>query len=266
MHDFHFSFLQALATRRAALGSLIAACAVALPVHATAAERDWLADAGRYLYVTKPTKWATEVESWRDGKVFDTARLDVYLGDFPKEAGEGAPKTLVRFTEEGIRKGRLILYEGDRAWMYFKGTNQAIRIPLVEQLVGDADVASILNVDLRQAYEVVEVRADASDAAPQVVLQLNARKTDAPYASARLRLDAKTARPIDVQFHSLSGKLVKTVEYLAFQPHQSQQVLQSVRIKVHLNAKSDYTLIRYVAITSYELPRRYFSPALLKDL
>jgi len=42
--------------------------------------------------------------------------------------------------------------------------------------------------------------------------------------------------------------------------------LQTVKITAHLNAKSDYTLLKYVAVKPYELPRRFFVPALLKDL
>ncbi len=228
--------------------------------------KDWLAAAGRYLYVTKPTKFSTEVESWKDGQVSDAGKLEVYIGDFPKDRDSGAPKILLRFTEEGIRKGRLILYENERAWMYFRGTNQAIRIPAAEQLIGDADVASVLNVDLRESYSIKHVNVDSGANPPRAVVELSDKTGNAPYANVVLTLDANTSRPIDAKFYSLSGKLVRTVEYLAFQPFQGQHVLQAVKITAHLNAKSDYTLLKYVAVKSYELPRRFFVPALLKDL
>ncbi len=271
MHDLG-SFARKL-SRRTAIHELIATAAgldltgaLSSVFAAPAADlRDWLTEAGRYLYVTRPTRWSAEVESWRDGKIFDTAKIEAYIGDFPVQREGTPPKTLVKFTEEGIRKGRLILYEGDRAWMYFRGTNQAIRVPLAEQLVGDADVASILNVDLRHSYVVSGVDRETGDGKPMTALTLTASKDDAPFGGVVLKVNADTAQPIRAQFSTLSGKLAKTIDYLSFQPYQGRHVLQSVRIKVLLNAKSDYTIIRYLAVSAYELPRRLFTPTLLKD-
>gem|GEM_PF-2933617 len=241
-----------------------------LPIHAHAQEnRNWLEDAGTYLYVTKPAKFSTEVESWKDGKINDAGRLEVYVGDFPKDRHSGSPKILLKFTEEGVRKGRMILYESERAWMYFRGTNQAIRIPTAEQLIGDADVASVLNLDLRESYLVKGIKAvsgESDESAPKTVVELVDKTGNSPYARVELTVDGKTSRPIDAKFYSLSGKLVRTVEYLEFQPFQGKHVLQTVKITAHLNAKSDYTLLKYVAVKPYELPRRFFVPALLKDL
>lgn len=250
-----------------------------IPWHAHAQEnKDWLEAAGKYLYVTRPTKFSTEVESWKDGKINDTGKLEVYIGDFPKDRYSGTAKILVRFTEEGIRKGRLILYESERSWMYFRGTNQAIRIPAAEQLIGDADVASVLNLDLRESYSIKDVKVESGEDldsgedvesgedSPRAVIELSDKTGNAPYASVLLTLDANTSRPIEAKFYSLSGKLVRTVEYLSFQPFQGQHILQTVKITAHLNAKSDYTLLKYVAVKPYELPRRFFVPALLKDL
>jgi hypothetical protein len=259
-----------LPRRRAMLISLAAFAHINLsaqtPAHADKPNFDWLAAAGEYMYVTVPTKFVTEVECWRDGKVTDTGKLEIYLGDFPKENDGNGPKTLVRFTEDGVRKGRLILYEGERAWMYFRGTNQAIRVPLAEELIGDADVASILNIDLRTVYTVTSVTDENSESLPtRVSLELSDKTGKAPYASATLVLDSSSYRPLKVDFRSLSGKLIKTVEYLSFQPFQGRHVLQSVRITAHLNEKSDFTLINYVSVQKHELPRRMFTPALLKD-
>jgi len=230
-----------------------------------ASHRDWLADAGRYLYVTEPTRWSAEVESWRGNEIFDTAKIEVYIGDFPRQRDASSPKTLIKFTEEGIRKGRLILYDGDRAWMYFRGTGQAIRIPLTEQLIGDADAASILNIDLRRSYIVSKVESEVTNEKSLVLLTLNAREDNAPFDSVLLKADAETAQPIQAQFLTLSGKLAKTVDYLSFQPYQGRNALHSVRIKAFLNSKTDYTVIRYLRISTYELPRRFFNPNMLKD-
>jgi len=230
-----------------------------------ASQRDWLAEVGRYLYVTAPTRWSAEVESWRDNKISDTAKIEVYIGDFPGQRNDPPPKTLIKFTEEGIRKGRLILYDGDRAWMYFRGTGQAIRIPLAEQLIGDADAASILNIDLRRSYVVSEVEFETTNGKPLALLTLNAREDGAPFGGVLLKVDAETAQPVQAQFFTLSGKLAKTVDYLSFQPHQGRNALHSVRIKMFLNSKTDYTVIRYLRISAYELPRRFFNPGMLKD-
>lgn len=261
-----FRALRALQCRGMLMTFLVVSCIAQLMPAYAQEDKDWLGAAGKYLYVTKPTKFSSEVESWKDGQISDTGKLEVYVGDFPKDRHSGTAKILLRFTEEGIRKGRLILYESERAWMYFRGTNQAIRIPAAEQLIGDADVASVLNLDLRESYSIKNVKIESEEDSPKAIIDLSDKTGNAPYASVVLTLDANTSRPIDAKFYSLSGKLVRTVEYLAFQPFQGQQILQTVKITAQLNAKSDYTLLKYVAVKPYELPRRFFVPALLKDL
>ena len=110
-----------------------------------------------------------------------------------------------------IERDRRVLNDGDNMWMYLPRSSKLIKIPYKQAFLGgDASNRDILRISLVDDYEVI---GDVENVDGELLLRLKAKDLKTAYNQVSFYLDAKTKYPIKQEMLSLSGKVIKTIEY-----------------------------------------------------
>ena len=218
-----------------------------------------------YLNTDAPIRYQVEISAIDKRKSQLSNQLDVYVGVFDDTTRSA--KTLVKFREPASFKGRLFLYESGRLWVYFPNTNQPLRIPPQEQLFGNADVGSILDIDLRRYFKLAREPADSAQSysSQDESIVLEPRVQEAPYG--RLVFHFKDGRPVKGEYYTLSGKLLKWAKFDGYAKVRNKLYIQEVRVYSGTDsAAAEGTLIRYLSVDFVQLPDVNFRPEYLKNI
>jgi outer membrane lipoprotein-sorting protein len=233
-------------------------------VHAGAAPTpdDVLERAAAFMGPKQPVRYQCEVTSYRGNSATGSAKLSVWIGNFGA-AGVASPQTLIVFQQPPRLRGRVILYEGDRLWIYFPGTSQPIRVPPLQQLFGQADIGAVLNIDYRRTYRASFAEVDAP--ADQILLDLKAKQDGAIYDHVRLWVDRSSSAPLRAEYFTISGKQLKSTRFGPLIPLAGAQRYRDVDI-TDSGDDVNHTVIRYVDAAPEALPAYKFRPEYLKNL
>lgn len=110
-----------------------------------------------------------------------------------------------------IERDRRVLNDGENMWMYLPRSSKLIKIPYKQAFLGgDASNRDILRISLVEDYEVI---GDIENVDGELLLRLKAKDLKTAYNQVNFFLDPKTKYPIKQEMLSLSGKVIKTIEY-----------------------------------------------------
>lgn len=113
-----------------------------------------------------------------------------------------------------IERDRRVLNDGDNMWMYLPRSSKLIKIPYKQAFLGgDASNRDILRISLVEDYEVI---GDVENVDGELLLKLKAKDLKTAYNQVNFYLDKKTKYPIKQEMLSLSGKVIKTIEYVEY--------------------------------------------------
>ncbi len=113
-----------------------------------------------------------------------------------------------------IERDRRVLNDGDNMWMYLPRSSKLIKIPYKQAFLGgDASNRDILRISLVEDYKVI---GDVEEVAGELLLRLKAKDLKTAYNKVNFYLDMKTKYPIKQEMLSLSGMVIKTIEYDKF--------------------------------------------------
>lgn len=245
-------------SRRAVLG-LLALGPVALHARAATPPADEVV-AGfiRNMLPGGATRFTVEVVNYAGDKEDRSANLSIHVGNIAKDRSSAS--TLIYFDGPVKAKGRIVLYENDRAWSYFPGTSRPIRIPLREQLFGDADIGSLLNIDYRTYFKPEVENVSAVDT--RLTFVDDAGKAE--YGKVVFVIDARTYQPLKADYYGASGVHLRTAVYGAPKDLGGKTRYSEVEIS-NPRRPGSRTVVRYLAAERYELPARNFRPELLRE-
>jgi outer membrane lipoprotein-sorting protein len=119
-------------------------------------------------------------------------------------------KFLAIFTYPIREKGRVILRRGEDMWMYLPSVGREIRVSLKQAMMATQfSHGDILRLDLLNDYtpKILGTETDC------YILELKAKNKKTTYARIKYWIKIFDFMPIREEFFSLSGKLLKRLEY-----------------------------------------------------
>jgi len=169
---------------------------------------------------------------------------------------------LVLFRAPLKQRGRAILMDGPNMWIYIPGTNRPIRISPQQQLTGAASNSDVARIVFSLDYIAQKMEYRNMDNIPIIQLNLHAREKNAVYQQVNLLVEEKNLHPLKAEFFSLSGKLIRTIEYSGYKDVLGKQRPMTVTIfdAVKSGAK---VVMHYYNMRIENTPPEYYQPSYL---
>lgn len=148
--------------------------------------------------------------------------------------------------QPSIERDRRILNDGDNLWMYLPRSSKLIKIPSKQAFLGgDGSNQDILRISLVKDYDLL---GDVEEVDGQLVLKLKAKDLKTSYNKVNFYLNKTTKLPIKQEMLSLSGQVIKTIEYNKFIEFGESQFPTEVTILDQLK-KDSKTIFTYSEMT-----------------
>jgi outer membrane lipoprotein-sorting protein len=174
-------------------------------------------------------------------------------------------KSLVLYRQPIKQRGRALLLDGANMWIYIPGTSRPVRISPQQQLIGAVSNADVARVVFSLDYQAQAVERVTLNDKPALKLTLAAHQDNSTYQRIHLWVAEKTFAPQRAEFFSLSGKLVRAIDYQGY-----QKVLDQMRPTVleitDAITPSNHAILRYSNFRIKETPEEYYQPAYLGRL
>ncbi|MBZ9613154.1 outer membrane lipoprotein-sorting protein [Rheinheimera maricola] len=201
-----------------------------------------------YLRGFKGTDFSfdSEVITLEDEKIVGKHQLDVKIS----EQGYALIEVLYPKTEQGRRT----LIRDKDLWLYLPGSSNVVRIAPLQRVFGSASIADVLNTSYLNGYTVATSQQTADG--KQLDVSLVSNNTKATFAKIELKYDLEHDRPIETRHFTVSGRLLKTIQYKSFIDHQGKAKLEKIAIYDSLRKNSavwirmsDYQISSYPETT-----------------
>ncbi len=120
-------------------------------------------------------------------------------------------KLRLTILEPSIERDRRILNDGDNLWMFLPRSSKLIKIPYKQAFLGgDASNRDILRISLVEDYDIL---GTVERTEKHLILRLKAKDLKTAYNQVNFYLDSQTELPVLQEMLSLSGKVIKTIQY-----------------------------------------------------
>ncbi len=148
--------------------------------------------------------------------------------------------------QPSIERDRRVLNDGANLWMYLPRSSKLIKIPYKQAFLGgDASNRDILRISLVEDYDILGSLKELNG---QLILRLKAKNLKTAYNQVSFYLDSNTRFPIKQEMLSLSGKIIKIIEYDDFVALGESYFPTKLTILDQLN-KDSKTIFKYTDIT-----------------
>lgn len=175
-------------------------------------------------------------------------------------------RSIVKFESPERARGRAMYKDGDNMWLYIPGTRKTIRVSPLQRLIGEASNGDVVGASFSSNYLVVKRYEEKLDDKPMTVLSLEAKSKSAAYQKVKFWLDTKdSVRPVQSEFYSRSGKLLKTAYYKAFKKFGEQDKLHKLLL-VDPIKDGHYTWMLFDNYQIEDIPVSFFSKEALKRI
>lgn len=182
-------------------------------------------------------EFVMEMKILKKGKVRRTYEMQVVKKD---------QKMRLDILHPSIERDRRILNDGENLWMYLPRSSKLIKLPSKQAFLGgDASNRDILRISLVEDYNLV---GNLEEIGGQLLLRLKAKDLKTSYNQVNFYVDKKTKFPIKQEMLSLSGKVIKTIEYDKFVALEESQFPTEVTILDELK-KDSKTIFTYSDMT-----------------
>ena len=191
------------------------------------------------------------------GKPTETNGYDVFV--------KGFDKVFVQFTVPPRNIGRSLLVLDRDLWIYLPSAGKPVRIPLSQRLVGQVANGDIARVNYAGDYHAELVRDETVNGQACSVLKLTAKTKEVTYASILYWVAKDSFRPVQAEFYTLSGKLLKTGHW-----DNDQMVhggLRPTRLTLVDGIKTEArSILDYSNWRLQDLPEKMFNKNYMKQL
>lgn len=223
---------------------LILCTIISIPGRAT--EPDYLGIMDKVLYVEYAD---IRMEVYKNDKLMKYYGIEFYRKDV---------KMRMEFVEPAVEKGRRMLNEESSMWMYMPRTSKVIKLPLKQAFMGsDASNRDLMRLEFSKDYDMIG-KEQLDDTMLQ--LELKAKDLSVSYNKVVILFDQKRNLPLKQEMFSLSGKLIKTIEYTYKNQPDNTCFLYEMLIKDEL-LKNSLTKMYYE-----NCKRRHENPAVFFTL
>lgn len=169
-----------------------------------------------------------EVVSVDGGKVGKRHLLDVKISD------EGY--ALIEVLSPRSQRGQRMLVRNGDIWLYLPRTSNVIRIAPLQRVFGAASIADLLNVSYLHGYTLEN--SIILDGGHLLNLDLKSKNRTATFARINFDFDLDAGVPTQSRHFTASNRLLKTIEYKAFQDFDGEQKVAKIVIHDALRTNS----------------------------
>ncbi len=131
---------------------------------------------------------------------------------------KGRKKMLAQFLAPAREVGRALLCNGEIMRLYLPDIAKSIRISPEQLFMGsDFTHGDLLQLDLEQDYDAILLSDEVPAGDSCYVLELNAKNHRVAYNKIKFWIAKKNYLPLRQEYFSLSGKLLKVLQYTQLQ-------------------------------------------------
>lgn len=174
-------------------------------------------------------------------------------------------KSLVLYRQPIKQRGRSLLLDGSNMWIYIPGTSRPMRISPQQQLTGAVSSADVARVVFSLDYMAESIEKQRIDDLPVLKLDLHARQNSVTYQRIHLWVTEKELHPLKADFFSLSGKLIRSIQYSGYQNVLGKQRPTILEISDAINPTVKATM-SYSNFKIKDTPEEYYQPSYLGRL
>ncbi|MEZ5556054.1 outer membrane lipoprotein-sorting protein [Haliea sp.] len=182
-----------------------------------------------------------------------------------KVMSRGNENTIVLTESPASERGQALLMRGRDLWIFMPTVSQPVRLSLSQRLTGQVANGDLARANFAGDYTAALAGKEQVDGEDAWVLDLTAAGRGVTYARVRYWVAVADDRPIRAEFYAVSGRLLKTSRYEAFQDMAGQ--VRPTRIVIEDALKDgDYSVLEYNTMTIKDLPERMFTQQYLRRL
>ena len=178
---------------------------------------------------------------------------------------KGNNRTLVQTTLPVVDRDQILLMRERDLWAFLPNLSQPIRLPLSQRLTGQVANGDLARANFVGDYEPKILRKERIEGETYQVLQLDAVDKWITYRRVLYWVNARNARPYKAEFYALSGRLLKTAHYQAFEPLGGENRPTRILVEDALR-KGHASVLEYSNMAGRELPDKIFTKDYLKKL
>ena len=182
-----------------------------------------------------------------------------------KVMSRGNENTIVLTESPASERGQALLMRGRDLWIFMPTVSQPVRLSLSQRLTGQVANGDLARANFAGDYSAELAGQETLDGEDAWVLDLTAAGRGVTYAKVRYWVAVADDRPIKAEFYAVSGRLLKTSRYEAFQDMAGR--MRPTRLVIEDALKEgDYSVLEYNTMTVKDLPERMFTQQYLRRL
>lgn len=182
-----------------------------------------------------------------------------------KVLSKGNDNSIVMTLEPASERGQILLMKGRDLWVFLPRVSQPVRLSLAQRLVGQVSNGDIARANFAGDYNPKLLGMAKAGKETLYALELTAVDRSVTYQRVRYWVTQSGFRPYKAEFYSLSGRLLKTCDYLDFKT-LGGKVRPTRLLMVDALNKGEQSVLDYSAMKLRSLPDHVFSKEYLRRL
>lgn len=146
-------------------------------------------------------------------------------------------------TEPERARGRKILMKDYDIWLFTPNIKKPLRISLEQKLTGEVANGDIARTNYAEDYEATLLSTEKKNGLEYYKLELKAKNKKVTYGKIEYLVNKKDNAPIGAVFYALSGKALKSAEFLDYKPVQGISRTTKMVIRDFLQKNKVSTLV-----------------------
>lgn len=180
-------------------------------------------------------------------------------------SSKGNENTIVQTLAPAVERGQNMLMRGRELWIFMPSVSQPVRLSLSQRLTGQVANGDLARANFAGDYTPTLVGEETIDGVDYHVLELVAAQRGVTYPKVRYWVQKSNAHPYKAEFHSVSGRLLKTCSYEDFEK-LGDRVRPTRLVMTDALKPADVSVMRYSDLRRVELPDRFFTKDYMKRL
>ncbi len=178
---------------------------------------------------------------------------------------KGNENTIILTLEPSAERGQNLLMKGRELWVFMPSVSQPVRLSLSQRLTGQVANGDLARVNFSGDYLATLKGQETIGGREHHVLELIAGERSVTYPKILYWVRAADSHPARAEFHSLSGKLLKTCRYEQFAA-LGGRIRPTRLVMADALKQGEESVLEYSDLKAASLPDRMFSKEYLKKL
>ncbi len=178
---------------------------------------------------------------------------------------KGNDRTMLMTTAPAIDKGQILLMRDHDLWAFLPNLSQPVRLPLSAKLTGEVSNGDIARANFAGDYDATLLGIEEIDGSPYYKLELNAARKGVTYSRVVYWVDQDKFRPLQAEFYSVSGRLIKTCLFGAYKK-MAGELRPTQMVMVDAVTRRGRSVLKYRKMKRRKLPDKVFTKQYLKKL